>query len=92
MSTIEKLRSYRIGPFAIFDFTMTYLAAWYAAPYLDWYISREQLMWLAVPIGIIVHKLIGQNTPLNRMVLGPDTNRLAQAMVLLMLFKGLVKS
>lgn len=92
MNTIEKLRSFRVGPFAVFDFAMSFLAAWYAAPYLDWYVRREQLMWLVIPTALLVHKVLKINTPLNSMVFGPDTNRLAQAMVALMLFKGLVKS
>ena len=57
MNAIEKLRSVRIGPFAVFDFATTYLAAWYLAPRLDWYVNRAQVMWLAVPTGVAVHKL-----------------------------------
>jgi hypothetical protein len=91
MNTIEKLRSFRVGPFAVFDFAATYIAAWYLAPRLDWYLRREQVMWLAVPTGIVIHKLFKIDTPLNRMVLGPETNRIAQVVVALMLVKGLVK-
>lgn len=86
MATIEKLRSYRIGPFAVFDFAMSYLAAWYGAPLLKQ--NREKAMWLVIPLGIVVHELIGRKTPLNKMVLGPETNIIAQAIIAGMLYKG----
>ena len=92
MNTIEKLRSHRIGPFAIFDFAASYTAAWYGAPYLKKWITREQAMWLVIPAGIVGHIVIGKETPLNKMVLGPGTNILAQGVVAFMVFKGLVKS
>jgi hypothetical protein len=92
MSAIEKLRSFRVGPFAVFDFAASYTAAWYAAPYVDWYITRKQVMWLVIPTAIAVHRLIGIETPLNKMVLGSEPNRIAQAVAALMLYKGLVKS
>jgi len=91
MNVLEKVRSVRIGPFAVFDFAATYTAAWFLAPKLDWYLRREQVMWLAVPTGIVIHKLFKIETPLNTMVFGPDTNRIAQVVVALMLVKGLVK-
>jgi hypothetical protein len=87
VTAIERLRSHRIGPFAIFDFAASYLAAWYGAPYLN--ISRKRAMWLIIPLGILVHELIGLKTPLNKMVVGPGTNILAQAVVALMIFKGI---
>lgn len=100
MNTVEKLRSYRIGPFAIFDFTSSYLGAWYIAPYLDKWLTREQVMWLVIPFGIVVHELVGktistsslwdEQSPLNKMILGPDTNLIAQMVVAVMLYKGII--
>jgi len=92
MTTIEKLRSHRIGPFAIFDFTASYVGVWMLAPYLKNYATREQLMWLTVPIGIATHVVIGKPTPLNKMVLGPDYNLFAQAVVAYMLYRGFISS
>ena len=86
MTTIEKLRSHRIGPFAVFDFVATYVAVWYGAPHLK--LPRKRAMWLAIPAGIIVHELLGLKTPLNKMVVGPGTNILAQAVIAFMIFKG----
>ena len=88
MNTIDKLRSYRIGPFAIFDFAASYAGVWMLAPYLKKYATREQLLWLTVPIGIVTHVVIGQRTPLNKMVLGPDYNLFVQIVVAYMLYRG----
>lgn len=89
MNTIDKLRSHRIGPFAIFDFAASYAGMWMLAPYLKNYATRKQLMWLTVPIGIATHVVSGQATPLNKMVLGPDYNFFAQAVVAYMLYRGI---
>lgn len=91
MNVLEKVRSVRIGPFAIFDFATSYTAAWFGAPYLGRWVTRERVMWLVVPAGIVIHKLFKIDTPLNRMVFGPETNRIAQVVVALMLVKGLIK-
>jgi hypothetical protein len=85
MSLIKKLREPRIGPFAIFDFAASYTAAWFSAPYLKSYVSREQLLYLTVPLGILVHAIFKIETPLNKMVMGPEGNTLARIIVLAML-------
>jgi len=89
VNTIDKLRSYRIGPFAIFDFAASYAGIWMLAPYLKNYATREQLLWLTVPIGIATHVVIGRTTPLNKMVLGSDYNIFAQAIIAYMLYRGI---
>ena len=85
---IQKLRSYRIGQFAIFDFATAFAAAYWGHHYLR--MSRERALWLTIPAGIIVHKLMKIDTPLNRMVDGPDANPCVQMIVLLMVIQGLV--
>ena len=90
MSFITKLRSYRIGPFAIFDFTMSYAGAWFAAPYLK--VSREKALWLVLPIGVVLHKVIGKETPLNRLVIGPESSIIAKGVILAMAYKGITSS
>ena len=87
--SVTKLRSYRIGPFAIFDFASAYLGSWYVAPYLSKWLTRTQVMWLAVPAGVVAHIAVGVETPLNKMVVGPGSNVFAQAVVALMVYKGL---
>ena len=85
---IEKLRSFRVGQFAIFDFAVTFTAAYYGHNLLR--ISRERALWLAIPTGILVHKLLKIDTPLNRLVDGPDANPCVQMIVLIMIIQGLI--
>ncbi len=71
---IEFLRSFRAGPFAIFDFVASYILAYFLAPYLSKFfalfrirVSREQWLWLTLPISIIVHMIFSKYTPLTKM-------------------------
>jgi len=84
MNLLSKLRSCRIGPFAVFDFAASYTGAWYIAPYLKSYVSRKQVLYSVVPLAVVAHHLFSINTPLNRMVIGPDKNLLAQVIVVAM--------
>jgi hypothetical protein len=72
MNLITLLRSYRIGPFAIFDFAMSYIVVYLIAPYLQKIglkLSRAQMLWLTLPVSILIHILVKQNTPLTEMFL-----------------------
>jgi hypothetical protein len=89
---VADLRKYRVGPFAIFDFSMSFLAAALVAPLVKNYVSRERLLWGVIPLGVATHELFRLRTPLNKMVLGPDTNILAQLVVGLMLMKTLAQN
>lgn len=61
------LRTPRIGPFAIFDFTITFIAAYFVAPYVN--LTTYQSMFWSIILSIIIHKLLGIDTPLTRMFL-----------------------
>jgi len=70
MTLIQELRRPRIGPFAIFDFATAIAGACWLAPRLG--ISRTAGALAAIPTGILVHELLGIDTPLNRMVFGRE--------------------
>lgn len=89
MTTIENLRSYRLGPFAIFDFVATFAVVYSISLLSKNKVLRQRLLWGAIPIGIAAHEIGGVRTPLNQMVLGPKSNLLIQAAVGLMLIKAL---
>jgi hypothetical protein len=76
MLTIEWLRQFRIGPFAIFDTIGAFLGIWLLAPLLSWItkkfkIKTERVQWLllTLPLSVISHFIIGQQTPLIEMLL-----------------------
>ncbi len=90
---MEFIRSFRIGPFAIFDFTISYVAMYFLAPYLSKLfrifglrISREQWLWLTLPIALITHLILGLHTPLTKMFLNLTGNFTTKLVVLFMLF------
>lgn len=70
MNLIETLRGPKIGPFAIFDVAAALGAAYFLAPRIG--VSRGFALTVAVPAGVVIHELLGVDTPLNRMVFGRE--------------------
>ena len=96
MITLEYLRSFRIGNFAVFDFATGYLGVYLLVPLLNKLISpigRElshwQWMLLVLPISIIFHLLFGSMTPLTKMAIDPYGGHLFKIALLAMLYFGL---
>jgi len=96
MDIFETLRLFKIGPFAIFDFVISYLGIYLLAPALSklalkikLHISRTQWLWLVLPLSILIHLLFGQRTPLTQMVINPNNFYLLKILIIFMLFMGL---
>ena len=94
MDLIFSLRQFRIGPFAIFDFAVSYLVVFLFSPLLSktarifrLSISRIELLWLVLPISVFVHIIVGQETSLTQMFTG-DGYWTVKAIVVFMLFMG----
>lgn len=71
MTTIEFLRQFRIGGYAIFDFAISFIGIYLIAPLLSKLfrivridIPRLSWMFFTIPIAIIAHVLSGRITPL----------------------------
>lgn len=69
MGAISFLRQFRIGGFAIFDFATAFLGILILSPLLSWIfrkfgleIPKKNWLFLTLPIGIVVHLLIGRQT------------------------------
>ena len=93
MNLLSKLRSYRIGPFAIFDFASTFGAVWLGAPFVKDYISRERMLYLAVPAGVLAHLLLGIDTPLHRILFtGDEASWAARLAIAALTIKGIAPS
>ncbi|TXH00191.1 MAG: hypothetical protein E6P95_04100 [Candidatus Moraniibacteriota bacterium] len=98
MITIQYLRSFRFGEFAIFDFTLAYLGVYLLTPTLNKIISptkrilsRFQWLLLVLPLSIIFHLATGNITPLTKLALDPHTGYGLKALLLIMLYFGLKK-
>lgn len=75
MFSIEYLRQFRIGPFAIFDIISSYLGILILSPILSWVASRMNLkistitwLWFTLPLAVIFHIIFRQSTPMMKML------------------------
>lgn len=96
MTTIEFLRQFRLGGYAIFDFAASFLGIWLLSPlltklFLKIRIKIPKINWvfLTLPIGIIVHLLVGTITPLTKNFLDLGGYYILKIIILLLLFFGL---
>jgi hypothetical protein len=95
---ITFLRSFRVGPFAVFDFTVSYVAVYFLAPYLSRlfalvgiHINREQWLWLTLPIALLAHLILGTNTPLTKMFLNTSGDWIIKLVILFMLIMTYIR-
>lgn len=98
MITIEFLRSFRIGEFAIFDFSIAYIGVYLLVPTLNKIIlptkrqlSRLQWLLLVLPLSIIFHLATGNITPLTRLALDSGSGYGLKLLLLIMIYFGLKK-
>jgi hypothetical protein len=73
MNSVEYLRQFRLGGFAAFDLTVAFLGMLLLAPFLSLMFSKVGIRvpkrnWviLTLPVGILVHVLVGSITPLTK--------------------------
>lgn len=95
MNTIEFLRQFRIGPFAIFDFAISYIGFYVASPliiklfaYLNITVTKVNIMWLVLPISILTHIIVGAHTPLTKMFLNLSDYYILKTIVIFMIYMG----
>ena len=71
MDAISFLRQFRVGEYAIFDFTIAFLGVFLVAPLLSKIfrkigieIPKYNWLFFTLPIAVITHLLIGRMTPM----------------------------
>jgi hypothetical protein len=86
--TIEYLRSFRIGQFAIFDFAISYLGVYLLSPLLVKYLGLTKIRWLylVLPLSILFHVLVGKYTPLTQLALDPRGGYIFKAILIAMVY------
>ncbi len=89
MTTIDYLRQFRIGEFAIFDFAASFLGMLLLSPLLSrlakkfgWIVPRQNWVFLTIPVSILVHLLTGNMTPLTKEFLDPNGFYLVKLIVI----------
>lgn len=94
--TLEFLRSFRIGEYAIFDLSTAFIGVLILSPllsriFLKFRIKIPILNWvfLTLPIGIATHLVIGRMTNMTRYFIDPSGHYLLKIIILALLILGL---
>lgn len=89
MNPITFLRQFKVGTFAIFDILVSYLFVYLIAPLLTAIFRKLHIeipwvswLWLTLPIGVLVHVIFRQNTPLNQMFFDMQGNWLVKSILI----------
>jgi hypothetical protein len=95
MITIDFLRQFRVGSFAIFDFTTAFLGMLILSPFLSWIfkkvgliIPKKNWLFLTLPIGIFIHLLIGRKTPMTVDFLDLGDHYILKVIIIILLILG----
>jgi len=77
MITIEYLRQFRFGEYAILDFAVSFLGIYLLSPLLsktflkiNVEIPKKNWLYLTLPISIIAHLIVGTITPMTKSFIG----------------------
>lgn len=96
MFTIEYLRSFRIGGYAIFDFAVSYIGVALLSPLLSKLfrlvrldIPKKNWLFFVLPVSIIVHISVGTITPFAAAFLDINGHFVLKAIVLVSLVLGI---
>ena|SRR5680860_1686117 len=96
MVSLEFLRQFHAGDYAIFDLTVAFLGIFLLSPLLSKmflkigvYIPRVNWIFLTLPIGILVHVLIGSMTPMTKQFFSWPGNFWLKVSILTLLILGL---
>lgn len=86
----------RIGPFRAFDTILTFLVVYLFAPLLTkiaakfhLHIGRNQWLWLLIPISVLTHLTIKQETALTKMIIDPNNYHFVKFIVVAMFIMGI---
>lgn len=96
MNTIEYLRQFRLGSYAIFDFAVSFLGIYLLSPVLSKIFSifhldipKRSWLFLTIPISVLVHFLVGNITPMTRDVLDLHGHYILKILMLALLALGI---
>lgn len=95
MITIEFLRQFRFAGYAYFDLILSFLGIYLLSPilskvFIKFRIKVSKLSWLflTLPIGLLVHFIIGQQTPMVKNFLNIQDHYVLKLIILLLLIFG----
>ncbi len=96
MITLEFIRSFRVGGYAIFDFVVSFIGIYLLAPFLSLLfsklnirISRKSWLFLTVPLSVVFHLLFGSYTQLTKDVIDMGGHYSLKLLLITLLILGL---
>jgi len=96
MTTLEFLRQFRLGQYAIFDLVVSFLGIYLLSPllskiFLKIRIRVPKLNWvfLTLPIGVLVHLIFGRITPMTHNFLDLHGHYVLKILILGLVIFGL---
>jgi hypothetical protein len=96
MIDLAYIRQFRIGPYSIFDFAVSYLGVYFLAPLfskacskIHLNISRSGWMWLTLPLSVVFHLIFRQQTAFMKGLISPQHYFIEAIVLLFMLYMGL---
>lgn len=96
MNTIDFLRQFRISEYALFDLGVSFLGVYLLSPllsklFLKFRIKIPKRSWLffTLPLGILVHLLVGKITPMTKNFIDPHGHFFLKILILVLLILGI---
>jgi hypothetical protein len=96
MISIDYLRQFRIGEYAIFDLLAAFIGIYLLSNLLSKLflkikikIPKQNWIFLTLPLGILAHLLVGRITPMTRDFLDFNGHYTLKIIILILLFFGL---
>ncbi len=96
MITVESLRSFKLGEYAIFDLTASFLGMYLLSPILSYLfrfikldIQRVSWFYLTLPLSILIHILVGKYTPMTKYFFDPSDHYLLKIFIIILFILGL---
>ncbi len=96
MISIEFLRQFRLGEYAIFDFVVAFLGIYLLSPLLSKIflkfridIPKRNWLFLTLPISIFAHLLVGNITPMTKDFIDINNHYILKILILGLLTLGI---
>lgn len=86
MNCLQNLREYKVGPFTVFDTVVSFVVAYYFAQYFKY--DVRAVMLLVLPVSVLIHKMVGQSTPLTQMAFSKRGDYWVKALLVILTVAG----
>ena len=95
MDTLEYIRQFRIFEYAIFDLAVSFLGIYLLSPFLSKLFKKVKIdipksnwLFLTLPLGILIHIIVGNITPMVANFLNLQGHYLLKFLILILIILG----